>query len=230
MSHFYSTLRVKTTGALLAAGVALGAVALPATPAKASEDALVKFLLGAAAVAIVVHAARSDGGAPSRGRPQHNSRELPAQCQETWSVRNRNILLYNAQCLHDAGLRTLPRHCLDTTRTNRGQRSVYRASCLQDAGFHAQHRAPDRRPNRWEEDRHQPAPPRGGSGWQRGNILPQRCLISYHYGGQTLAGYRASCLEQRGVRDLPRTCQVRSTTGTIYSAQCLTERGFRSRS
>ncbi|MBR3369082.1 MAG: hypothetical protein IKG52_00465 [Rhodobacteraceae bacterium] len=228
MTTFLTTLRTRTTGALMAAGVAMGAMTLPATPAQASDDALVKFLLGAAAVAIVVHAARSDGGNTNRGRPQHNSRELPAHCQETWSVRHRNISLYNAQCLRDAGLRNLPRQCLETTRTNRGQRSVYRAACLQDAGYYAERRAPDRRPNRWGERPH-PNPPRGG-GWQSGNFLPQQCLISYHYGGQTLAGYRGTCLEQRGVRDLPRTCQVRSTTGTIYSAQCLTERGYRSRS
>ncbi|MGY6704780.1 hypothetical protein [Roseinatronobacter sp.] len=220
MSHFYSTLRTKTTGALLAAGVALGAIAMPATPAKASDDALVKLLLGAAAVAVVVHAARSDNRS-NRGRPQHNSRELPAHCQETWSVRNRNISLYNAQCLRDAGLRNLPRQCLENTRTNRGQRSVYRAACLYDAGYRPERSAPNR-----GRDRHQPNPPRGG-GWQSGNLLPQQCLISYRYSGQTLAGYRASCLEQHRVRDLPRTCQVRSTTGTIYSAQCLTDRGYR---
>ncbi|MDD7971384.1 hypothetical protein [Roseinatronobacter alkalisoli] len=228
MSNLFSNLRTRTTGALMAAGVAMGAMTLPATPAQANDDALVKFLLGAAAVAIVVHAARSDGGSSNRGgnrgRPPQNSRELPAHCQETWSVRNRNIALYNAQCLNDAGLRHLPRHCLENSRTNRGHRSVYRAACLHDAGYYPERAG---RPGR---DHPRPVPPRGGGGgWQDGMLLPQQCLISYRYGGQTLAGYRASCLEQHRVRDLPRTCQVRSTTGTIYSAQCLTERGYRTR-
>ncbi|MCC5957724.1 MAG: hypothetical protein JJU08_00085 [Rhodobacteraceae bacterium] len=225
MTTFFSNLRTRTTGALMAAGVAMGAMTLPATPAQASDDALVKFLLGAAAVAIVVHAARSDSGnraRPPQGRPHQNSRELPSHCQETWSVRNRNISLYNAQCLHDAGLRSLPRQCLENTRTNRGQRSVYRAACLHDAGYFPERSAPNR-----GRDRHQPTPPRGG-GWQSGTLLPQHCLISYRYGGQTLAGYRGSCLQQSGVRNLPATCEVRSTSGTIYSAQCLSERGYRS--
>lgn len=224
MTTFFSNLRIRTTGALMAAGVAMGAIALPATPAKASEDALVKFLLGAAAVAIVVHAARSDTNSnrarPPQGRPHQSSRELPRQCQETWSVRNRNIALYNAQCLNDAGLRRLPRQCLENTRTNRGHRNVYRAACLYDAGYSPERSAPNR-----GRDRHQPNPPRGG--WQSGMLLPQPCLISYRYGGQTLAGYRGSCLQQHGVRKLPGTCEVRSTSGTIYSAHCLTERGYR---
>lgn len=219
MTTYFSNLRLKATSALVAAGIAMGAMTLPAAPAQASDDALIKLLLGAAAVAIVVHAARSDGRS---SRSQPHSRELPNHCRETWNVRNRNISLYHAQCLRDAGLRNLPRHCLENTRTNRGQRSVYRAGCLHDAGYYAERGAPNR-----GRDRHQPQPPRGG-GWQGGIHLPQQCLVSYRYGGQTLAGYRGSCLEQRGVRDLPRTCQVRSTTGTIYSAQCLSERGYRS--
>ncbi|ATX65082.1 hypothetical protein [Roseinatronobacter bogoriensis] len=216
----FSTLRQRATGAILAAGVALGAISLPATPAQASDDALIKLLLGAAAVAIVVQAARSDRGT-SQNRPQYASRELPDYCREVLRVRNRDITVYNAQCLRNAGLRNLPRQCQETVRTNRGQRSVYRATCLRNAGYFPERSAPNR-----GRDRHQPTPPRGG-GWQGGSVLPQQCLISYRYGGQTLAGYRGACLEQRGVRDLPRTCQVRSTSGTIYSAQCLTERGYR---
>ncbi len=215
-----STFRLRATSAILAAGVALGAISLPATPAQASDDTLIKLLLGAAAVAIVVQAARTDRGT-SHNRPQYARRELPDHCRETWRVRHRDITVYNAQCLRHAGLRNLPRHCLETTRTNRGQRSFYRATCLRDAGYFPESSAPHR-----GRDRYHPTPPRGG-GWHGGSLLPQQCLISYRYGGQTLAGYRGSCLEQRGVRNLPRTCQVRSTTGTIYSAQCLTERGYR---
>ena len=224
MTTFISKCRSRATGALTAAGVALTAMTLPAAPAKASDDALIKLLLGAAAVAIVVQAARSDGRS-NQSRTRHSSRELPRHCQETWTVRNRNISLYNAQCLRDAGLRNLPRQCLETRRTNRGQRSVYRAACLYDAGYTAERRAPNR-----GRDRHQHFPPRGGgAGWQGGTFLPQQCIVTYRYSGQTLAGYRGSCLEQRGFRNLPRTCQVRSTSGTIYSAHCLSDRGYRSR-
>ena len=224
MTTFINKIRSRSTAALTAVGVALAAMTLPAAPAQANDDTLIKLLLGAAAVAIVVHAARSDGRS-TQGRARQNSRELPRECQETWTVRHRNIALYNAQCLRDAGLRNLPRQCLETRRTNRGQRSVYRAACLYDAGYTAERRAPNR-----GRDRYHPNPPRGGGGgWQGGAVLPQQCVVTYRYNGQTLAGYRGTCLKQRGIRDLPRTCQVRSTSGMIYSAQCLSERGYRSR-
>jgi len=225
MTTFINKIKSQTTGALTAAGVALAAMTLPAVPAQASDDALIKFLLGAAAVAIVIHAARSDGGS-RQDHMRQSSRALPTDCQETWTVRHRNIALYNAQCLRNAGLRNLPRQCLETRRTDRGQRSVYRAACLYDAGYTAERRAPN-----WGRDRYQPMPPRGGGGgnWQGRSILPQHCVVTYRYGGQTLVGYQRACLEQRGIRDLPRTCQVRSTSSMIYSAHCLTERGYPSR-
>lgn len=186
-----------------AAVLAIGAMTSTATPARASDDALFKFLLGAATVAIIVHSASRSQG---QGRQtQNDPRALPAHCRETLSIRGRHVAAYNAACLRDARVRNLPQQCAQTIRTNRGQHQVYRAQCLERAGF------------------------RAAANTQRNQALPNACRITYTYRGTRHQGYSADCLRRQGVRNLPATCQVRSTQGAIYGASCLRDQGYRIR-
>lgn len=186
-----------------AAALAVAALTTSATPARASDDALFKFLLGATAVAIIVSAA-SQPQAKSK-QPRRDPRALPAHCRETLSIRGRHVTAYNAACLRDAGVRNLPQHCVETLRTNRGHRQLYRARCLEQAGFYA---ATDTSRNA-----------------QQRQVLPRQCSTQYTYRGQRHHGYSASCLQRAGVRNMPSSCLVRGTDGRIYSATCLRDHG-----
>lgn len=200
MLSCFSKVRQRTTSLLAASALAIAALGAAPTPASASDDQLLKFLLGATAVAIIVHSAsRAQGraqAAPARGLPQH--------CRETLSIRGRHVVVYNAQCMHRAGLRNLPAQCHETIRTNHGMRSVYRARCLEA-------QSPRRGP---------PSHARG-----RGPGLPGWCSTSYQYRGRWHEGYSASCLQQAGVRNLPSTCLVAGSGGKVYAAQCLRSEG-----
>ncbi|TVR46445.1 MAG: hypothetical protein EA386_09975 [Rhodobacteraceae bacterium] len=201
-------LRHRLTTLLGATAIALAALAGSASPARASDDTLLRLLLGATAVAIVVHAAtRSSGG--MSGRPSVNEFGLPRQCRETLRIRGQHVAVYNAGCLRSAGVTRLPRHCHEVIRTNRGNRAVYRAQCLERAQLDRPYAAPRRQ--------RQPSA-----------TLPGQCRMHYTYRGQRHVGYRANCLQGARLRDLPSTCRVRQRGGGhIYSAQCLRQHGFR---
>lgn len=210
MAQALSTFRSRMTS--LVAGSAL-MLAGSVSPAQASDDQLLRLLLGAAAVAVVVHGAQR---AQSQPRAQHrpdSARGLPQHCRETLSIHRRHVPVYNAQCLQRAGLRHLPRQCHEVLRTDRGQRAVYRARCLE------RHYSPPRG---------QAAPHRPRADYRQ-RFLPDRCRTHYHYRGQRLIGYQAACLQRAGLRNLPATCQVRRHDGGLYSARCLQERGYRRR-
>lgn len=200
MLSYFSNIRRRTTSLLAASAVAVSAIGAGSAPAAASDDQLLKFLLGATAVAIIVHSAsRAQSrahSAPARGLPRH--------CRETLGIHGRHVAVYNAQCLHRAGLRNLPAHCHETIRTNHGMRNVYRARCLEGH-----------------------APRRGVPAQARG--LPDWCATSYQYRGRWHEGYAAACLQQAGLRHLPATCLVSGSGGQVYAAQCLRREGHRRR-
>ncbi len=126
MPRFSSTLKARATSLLAVSALCIGAIATSATPASASDDRLLKFMLGATAAAVIIHSAsRAQGHA----RPVQ-ARGLPQHCRETLGIHGRHVAVYNARCLHQAGFRNLAQHCRETIRTNHGLRSVYRAQCL----------------------------------------------------------------------------------------------------
>ncbi len=203
MPAFAHVLRDRVTGLLAASAIALAAFAGSASPARASDDALIKFLLGATAVAIIVHSASRS---QARGPAHAPARGLPSYCRETLSVRGRHVDVYNAHCLREAGLRNLPDQCYEVVRTNRGNRGVYRARCLERANIGRPHTAPRR---------HQPM-----------TVLPDWCRTRYHYRGQRHEGYRADCLQSARLRNLPSTCLVIGHGGDLYSGHCLRQHGY----
>ncbi len=204
------TLHKRLTTLIAAASVTLAAFASSTSPARASDDALLKFLLGATAIAIIVHGASNARAEPQRSG-QARPRGLPQHCRETLSINRRHVMVYNAQCLRNAGLRNLPQQCRETIRTNHGPRSVFRAGCLE---------------RNYAAPRH--SGPRYGDG-KRGrgsHFLPGHCRVSYRYGGRQHVGFDARCLQNLQIRDLPGTCRVRGQGGQIYSGHCLREHGY----
>ena len=189
---------------LAAALVALTAALTPAAPARAQDtDDIVRFLLGVAAIAVIVRAI-DDNHTPSYIAPT----VLPGSCLEVVRVRGRLIEAYNARCLRRAGYRGLPDHCLATYQTNRGERRGYVSNCLYRAGYSAHGGGFDRDPPR--------------------SRLPSRCEINYRVGGDRSLGYDALCLRNAGFHSLPRRCERYTRGGdTIYDGQCLWDAGYR---
>ncbi len=210
---FSRSLFSRLAALVAAAAVTLAGLAGSATPARASDDALLKFLLGATAIAIIVHSASSARAQPP-ARGHAPPRGLPSHCRETLSIHGRHVTVYNARCLKRTGLRNLPEHCHETVRTNHGLRSVYRARCLERTYAAPRHPAPDR----GHRDR---------GHWA--DVLPGHCRMSYRYGGQRHVGFDARCLHDAQLRNLPATCLVRSHGSRTYSGQCLREHGYRFR-
>ncbi len=215
MKFTLSGLRRSMTSTLAAAAVAVtGMVAVPTT-ARANDD-VIKFLLGATALAIVVHgvkSGRAQGHVPHVSAP----RTLPAECRETLQVRHREVRVYNAHCLQSAGVRNLPAQCHEVVRTNHGNRGVYRQRCLRDAGWSVAQGG----------GQHAPivTPPRQ----QQARVLPQACAVRYRSRGGLQQGYDTNCLSNAGVRRLPQNCAAPRYNGQVLDAQCLINAGFRRR-
>ncbi len=212
-------IRLKAFGA--AAVLALASVTTAPTQARASDDELIRFLLGAAAVAVIVH---SFTDRPRESRPRDTGRRytgnvLPGHCLETLRVRGRHVDVYNARCLRQAGVTRLPGRCAETIPTNRGQRHIYREQCLLNAGFRPEAR-------HWQEDRrHRPSRPHRA-------VLPAQCEITYRHRGDRMRGYDGACLSRSGLRSLPESCALRARQErgghlTIYNARCLHDAGYR---
>lgn len=213
--------RRRAVGALSGAALVVAAVVSGAAPARASNEDLIRFLLGAATVAVIVRSFNDRNPEPTR---RYRSNEVPAHCAETLRVRNRDVTAYNAHCLSRAGVTNLPRQCLESVRTNRGSRDVYGERCLERSGFRVAGTQPDRpgRPGREEPPRRPVA-----------DVLPQHCALTYRQGGARLTGYDGACLEQAGLRRLPQACAMqargRQSRQTIYDADCLISVGYRRR-
>lgn len=198
---------------ILAASVALAGLASSATPARSADtDDLIRFLLGAAAVAVII------GAIDDRHRPRYLGRwVLPASCKETARLRGRDVPVYNARCLRNAGYSGLPQRCYVNLRTNWGHRGSYVARCLYNAGYRAQ--TPVIRP---------PVVTPPSPGPFPGRILPQRCEMHYRQDGRRVWGYDGRCLYNAGYPDLPGACRVRDRAGNpYYNGSCLMNRGYR---
>lgn len=215
MRFSFTTLRRSMTSTLAAAAVAFTGMSVAPTPAKANDD-VIKFLLGATALAIVVHGVKS-GRAQAHVPPVTAPRTLPAECRETLRVRHRDVQVYNAHCLHNAHVRNLPAQCYEVVRTNHGNRGVYRARCLRDAGFREARGGGNHAPV--------VTPPRH----ENARVLPQKCAVRYRARGGLHQGYDASCLSNAGLRRLPQRCEAPRYNGQVLDAQCLINAGFRRR-
>lgn len=195
------------TGFVAAAAIALAAVTASVTPvsAKDNRDELFRLLLAAAAVAIIVKAYNDRDKKPDY---VYRNRVLPSYCLEVVRVRNRDVDVYNAQCLRNAGVTGLPDECRQSLRTNRGRRDVYRTYCLADAGYRAQVEQQAR--------------------------LPRECALRYSLRNDRIRGFDGDCLNRAGFRNLPSQCRLlaRKPSGgrqVIYDGDCLSRYGFGSR-
>jgi hypothetical protein len=200
---------------IAAAALALAGVMSTAKPARA-DDELIRFLLGAAAIAVIIRAI--DGNA----RVTYIDRwTLPDACLETVRVQGRVIDVYHRGCLQRAGYRQLPQRCEVGFRTRQGHRTGYEAGCLYRAGYRAESHRYIRPHDPVIRPFHPGARPHGR--W-----LPARCELTYRQGNQQYAGYDGRCLRQEGLHDLPRTCALTARDGQrIYTADCLRQAGYR---
>ncbi len=115
-----------------AAAIALAGIAAPGGPARSqSADEILAFILGAAAVAVIVRSFEQDA------RPRHRlgAGRLPDACLETVRLNRRHIDLYHAGCLGWYGFDRLPRRCETRIRTNVGVRRYFLAQCLYEANY-----------------------------------------------------------------------------------------------
>ena len=135
---------------LISAGaIALAGLAGTAAPARSqSSDDLIRFLVGAAAVAVVVRAI--DSSASTRRHARLPGGVLPEACMETVRQHRRTVDVYHTGCLAWYGIDRLPRRCEVQIRTDRGRRSYHLAQCLHETGWRPQYAsAPSRPRNDW---------------------------------------------------------------------------------
>lgn len=201
---------------LLAGAVALAGLAVTTAPARAHDD-VVRFLLGAAAIAVII------GAVDDRHRARHvGHRVLPESCMESARVRGRNISIYNARCLHHAGYHRLPQHCSVNLRTHHGHRAGYVADCMHQAGYRSERVTHHRPRHDYGRPHRQPQPHRGAF------VLPAQCEMHYREHGHRVWGYDGRCLTRAGHNRLPSQCMVRDRAGNQYfNGQCLTNAGYR---
>jgi len=198
--------RSRRAVAMLAATALLALAAVPATtaPARAQDaDDLIRFLLGAVAVAVIVRAIDDSQ------RPAYlGDRILPEACLETVHLQGRNADIYNSRCLRRAGYRNLPDRCEVRYRTANGRREGYESRCMYRAGYRPETQLAPQRPGR---DR-----------------LPARCEMTYRLGATRAVGYDALCLRGAGFSGLPRRCERTTRGGDIlFDGQCLWDAGYR---
>ena len=148
MVSLTQTFRARLTACLAAAALALTSFAASTTQARASDDAFVKFLLGATAIAIIAAGtsksrSRSSGPQKHHAQPRHYHAPkahaqpprravfLPRHCATSYRAHGKTHRAYQAGCLHHAGVRHLPHACLVSTR----QGHVYGGHCLAQHGY-----------------------------------------------------------------------------------------------
>jgi hypothetical protein len=151
------TLGHRVTATLAAAALALGGLAATTAPANASDRDLLRFLAGAATIAIIAKGVsdhnrrgqaqaaplpepvRPGAGRPGNHRPPHVAPvRLPQDCGARYRVRGQGVLTYYGErCLQRSGIQTaaLPQSCRQQVQTNRGPRPAFQGVCLQQAGF-----------------------------------------------------------------------------------------------
>jgi hypothetical protein len=194
----------RMTAILAGAALLLAGAIATATPARAqSNEDIIRFLLGAAAVAIIIRAIDDNH------RPHYIDQwTLPDSCLERVRIQGRNADIYNARCLSRGGYRNMPQHCEVSYRTHDGRRTGYEARCLYRTGYQAQDGYTPQRPNRMR--------------------LPSECELTYRIGGDRAIGYDGLCLRHEGFTDLPRRCERTTRGGDIlFDGECLWDMGYR---
>jgi hypothetical protein len=195
------------------AAAALAVAGATARPAQADTDDLLRFLAGAIVIAAIVNAVDDNHRAP------HISQwVLPDSCLETVRANRRSVEVYNARCLNRANYSNLPGECRYDYQYNGRNRSGYVAECMWDAGYRRQGYSA------------QPAPAPSRPSQHSAGVLPAHCEMTYRQSGQRVTGYWGDCLNNAGYYDMPRYCQVTSTSGdAIYNAECLFNANYRRR-
>lgn len=138
------------TTTLSAAALALsGMIAAPA-PARAETDEFVKFLLGAAAIGLIMNEASKRqqppraAPVPSRHNPpdyrpqppRHHDRAVPASCLFDVPGRYGPRPVVGERCVEAWDRRAdLPEACAFDIRRGQGERRVYGLECLRDRGY-----------------------------------------------------------------------------------------------
>lgn len=202
--------QARRLGALvMAAALATAGMLAASAPARAqSGEDLVRFLLGAAAVAVIIRSIDANASVRYIDR-----RTLPRECLETVRMRGRQVDVFHHGCLRRAGYRSLPNRCEVSFRTNRGHRTGYESRCMQRAGYRIGHQS------------HRPRPDRDRVQW-----LPAHCRMTYRQSGRRHDGYWGSCLQASRLHHLPNRCFVTRHGGDrVYSARCLQNAGYRAR-
>lgn len=133
---------------LIAAVAVTGITVATASPAKAGNDDLAKFLFGATALIIIGKAiSDSDAQAAEKYQPGRKytpkpkprfSKALPGRClrrHHTWDGR---VRMMGRNCLnkHYRHVNRLPESCRTRVRTDNGVRRGYQMRCLRNKGFY----------------------------------------------------------------------------------------------
>lgn len=139
-------MRHRLTALAAATAVALTtAFAAPAPARSETGDALWTYILGAAAVGILLNEAGRDNDRrahrPGDRRDWHRSdgrfqRIIPSQCRISVRTRDGRRDAVSAGCLADFGRdRGLPQSCALRVRTPDGPRTAYGEACLERNGY-----------------------------------------------------------------------------------------------
>jgi hypothetical protein len=135
------TLRNRFLALVAAGATALGLFAASAAPVKAETDngAFFRFLLGAAALAIIVHELDDDdddSDKPVVIDPGNGSgRNVPAACALEIDGMEHGRVAYSQNCLRSYNFRKLPVHCSFEARVWGKPDRLFPARCLRQAGF-----------------------------------------------------------------------------------------------
>lgn len=127
------------TAAGLSLTIALSAVTVSASPARADSDDAARLIGGLIALYAIGQALQSSAEAhpPRHTQPRRNLRVAPARCFIEGRDRNGYFRGYRARCMerHVARPRLLPDECLRRVRTENGPRQIYGGRCLTHNGW-----------------------------------------------------------------------------------------------
>lgn len=133
----------KSLSALALAGViAVTSLATSAAPARADDDAFVKFLFGAAALAIIANELNDHDRdvvvvKPHKYKKVYRSKRLPSSCRVTLERPNgKRVKIYTRACLNRKGYTPVgaPK-CRRSAYWNGRNHVFFTAACLRRHGF-----------------------------------------------------------------------------------------------
>ena len=143
----FMTIKKSASAAVLSLSIALAAITLPATPARANGEEIAGILAGLAALYVIGRAieqrndnndrprasSHQSGGHVAPQQPRPHARVAPAQCfRDFGAVRG-----YLMRCMQNRVARPglLPQDCLVQINTDRGPRNLYTGRCLHRNGW-----------------------------------------------------------------------------------------------